>query len=89
MSEGNPPVVRNRYGLQGMTLSVNQMAQKSSIFYQWISTSNVPTSNQIIDFRIVYKFGVRNPNTALSGFSSLTLAVQPTQDMFGWFTNNP
>lgn len=55
--------------------------------YQWVSTNNAPSPNQIIDFRIVYKFGVRNPNTALSGFGSLVTSVQPQQDMFGWFAN--
>lgn len=55
--------------------------------FQWVSTNNAPSANQIIDFRIVYKFGVRNPNTALSGFGSLVASVQPQQDMFGWFAN--
>lgn len=55
--------------------------------FQWVATNNAPSANQIIDFRIVYKFGVRNPNTALSGFQSLVASVQPQQDMFGWFAN--
>jgi len=72
-----------------MTLNSLQLAQKNSLMFQWVATNNAPTANQIIDFRIVYKFGVRNPNTALSGFQSLTTSVQPQQDMFGWFSQPP
>lgn len=70
-----------------MTLNSLQLAQKNALMFQWVATNTAPSANSTIDFRIVYKFGVRNPNTALSGFQSLTTTVQPQQDMFGWFAN--
>lgn len=72
-----------------MTLTNINLVQKSGFIYQWVATNNAPPANQIIDFRITYILGVRNPNTALVGFTSTVAAPAPQQDFFGWFQQNP
>lgn len=71
-----------------MTLSKINLVQKSGFIYQWVGTTTAPTATQVMDFRITYVLGVRNPNTALVGFTSSIVAPAPRQDFFGWFNNN-
>lgn len=59
-----------------MTLSPQQLAQKGLMLFKWIAPGE-PSASLFIDFRLCYTFGVRNPNTVLSGFSTLTSLPPP------------
>lgn len=72
-----------------MTLSNLNLVQKSGFIFQWVGATSVPMATQVMDFRITYILGVRNPNTALVGFTSSVAAPAPQQDFFGWFQQNP